>query len=304
MNVVGIGGGHGLARALAAVQLLGEAPTAIVTVADDGGSSGRLREEYGVVALGDLRMALFTLARHPQLAPLFQHRFQGGDLKDHAVGNLLLLALIESCEGDLVAALDRAAELLQCDGRVLPSTTEAVQLHAQVGNSEVGGQVRVATAQERVGRVWLEPSAPQACAEAVEALAAADVVLLGPGSLFTSVLAALLVPGIAQAVTSGGADVVLIANMLTQPGETSDFDGDAHVEALVSHVPGLRLDAVVLHDGPQVEGAGHPLGTKLSHPAVGDLVCADVALRGPDGAVTGMHDPQRLADALRPLLGR
>lgn len=304
MNVVGIGGGHGLSRALAAVKLLGEEPTAVVTVADDGGSSGRLREAYGVVALGDLRMALIALARHAGLAPLFQHRFSGGDLKGHAVGNLLLLALIEAHHGNLVAALDAAAELLQCEGRVLPSTTEPVQLHAQVGNYEVGGQVSVATAQDPVGRVWLEPGAPEACPEAVSAIEEADVVLLGPGSLFTSVLAALLVPGIGAAVASSDAEIVLIANLLTQPGETSEFDGNAHVEALVSHVPGLTLDAVVLHDGPVVGGSGRPLGTQLSHHAVAQLVCADVALRSPEGSVTGMHDPQRLAAALRPVLGR
>jgi uncharacterized cofD-like protein len=306
VNVVGIGGGHGLSRALAAVQIVGEEPTAVVTVADDGGSSGRLRDEHGVVALGDLRMALFTLARNADLAPVFEHRFSGGDLKGHAVGNLLLLALLESCDGDLVTALDRAAAMLQCGGRVLPATAAAVQLRAQVGDEheEVDGQVQVATAAAPVRRVWLEPSAPEACAEAVDAISAADVVLLGPGSLFTSILAALLVPGIADAVTTTKAAVVLIGNLLTQPGETSEFDGCAHVDALVSHVPGLRLDAVVLHDGPDVTGFGKPLGTDLQHDAVDRLVCADLALRGPDGSVTGQHDPQRLADAIRPLLGR
>ena len=304
MNVVGIGGGHGLSRALAAVQLVGEEPTAVVTVADDGGSSGRLREEHGVVALGDLRMALFTLARHAQLAPLFQHRFGSGDLKGHAVGNLLLLALLEEHDGDLVAALDAAGALLQCGGRVLPSTTQQVQLHAQVGDQEVGGQVRVATATEPVRRVWLEPASVEACAEAVAAIDAADVIILGPGSLFTSILAALLVPGIAKAVAGSRADVVLVANLLTQPGETSDFDARAHVEALVSHVPGLRLNAVVLHNGPTVAGAGSALGTDIASDAVDEFVCSDVALRAADGSVTGMHDPQRLADALRPLLGR
>jgi uncharacterized cofD-like protein len=304
VNVVGIGGGHGLSRALAAVQLLGEAPTAVVTVADDGGSSGRLRVEHGVVALGDLRMALFTLARHAELAPLFQHRFSGGELEGHAVGNLLLLALIEASGGDLVAALDRAGALLQCDGRVLPSTTEPIHLRAQVGDHEIGGQVRVATASEPVRRVWLEPSAPQACREAVEAIMAADLIILGPGSLFTSIVAALLVPGIGKAVTSSAADVVLVANLLTQPGETSDFDAAGHIEALIDHVPGLQLDAVLLHDGPTVHGSGHPLGTDLSHPAVRRHVCADLALREPDGSVSGMHDPQRLADTLRQFLGR
>jgi uncharacterized cofD-like protein len=302
VNVVGLGGGHGLSRALAALRLLGECPTAVVTVADDGGSSGRLREEHGVVALGDMRMALHTLAEHPGLAPLVQHRFGAGDLKGHALGNLVLLALVEMCDGDLVAALDRAAGLLRCAGRVLPATTQAVQLHAQVGDREVGGQVRVATASEPVRRVWLEPASPDACEPAVEALEQADVVVLGPGSLFTSILATLLVPGIASAVTSGGARVIVIGNLLTQPGETSDFDAAAHVEALIAHVPDLRVDTVLLHDGPAVDGPGRPLGTRVRHPAVSRVVTADLALRGPDGQAVAVHDPQRLADALGPLL--
>ena len=304
MKVVGLGGGHGLSRALAALRLLGECPTAVVTVADDGGSSGRLREEHGVVALGDMRMALHTLAEHAGLAPLVQHRFGAGELKGHALGNLFLLALLEMSSGDLVVALDRAAELLQCAGRVLPATTQTVQLHAQVGDHHVGGQVRVATASGPVHRVWLEPSAPEACAPAVAAVEEADVVVLGPGSLFTSILATLLVPGIAAAVTGGRARVILIGNLLTQPGETSDFDATGHVEALVAHVPGLRIDTVLLHEGPPAAGAGRPLGTVVDHPAATSVVTGDLALRGPDGDPVAVHDPQRLAGALGPLLAR
>ncbi|HVM20726.1 MAG TPA: uridine diphosphate-N-acetylglucosamine-binding protein YvcK [Egibacteraceae bacterium] len=301
MKAVGIGGGHGLSRALTAFRLLDLQPTAVVTVADDGGSSGRLRQEHGVVALGDLRMALSTLADGTELAEVFQHRFDVGDLKGHALGNLVLLALLEQCDGDIVTALDRAGRLLGCQGRVLPSTHEPVQLHGCIGGREVGGQVRVATATDRVERVWLEPAQPPACPQAVEAIAEADLIVLGPGSLFTSVLAALLVPGIGEAVVAAEATVVLACNLLTQPGETSELSAADHVEALFAHVPGLMLDAVLLHDGPACAGAGTPLGTDLDHPAVRQVVCADLALRQ-DGAVTGMHDPQRLADALNGLL--
>jgi uncharacterized cofD-like protein len=302
VNVVGIGGGHGLARALAAVQLLGERPTAVVTVADDGGSSGRLREEHGIVALGDMRMALHTLASNAALAPVFQHRFGAGELKDHALGNLLLLALIEMHDGDLVAAVDAAADLLQCGGRVLPATTEGVQLCGRVGGRTVGGQVQVATAGP-VERVWLTPEAPEACEEAVDAITRADLVILGPGSLFTSILATLLVPRIGQAVTQAAGHVLLVANLSTQPGETADFDTAAHIDALVSHVPGLRLDTVLLHNGPLVTGPGEPITALESHPLAGRIVGADLALRSPDGTVTGIHDPQRLAAAIGPLLG-
>jgi uncharacterized cofD-like protein len=302
MNVVGVGGGHGLSRALAALRLLDVSPTAIVTVADDGGSSGRLREQHGVIALGDMRRALFTLARDAELAALTDHRFEQGELKGHALGNLILLGLLELCDGDVVTALDRAASLLDCAGRVLPCTVEPVQLRARIGGRDVAGQVRVATAAEPVERVWLEPAEPVACAEAVTALCESDLVLLGPGSLFTSIIAALLVPGVADALARSSATVVLVANLLTQPGETAEFDTKAHVDALIAHVPGLRLDAVVLHDGPPPDGPGRPLGTPLKHPAVGRVIAADLALRSEDGTAVGWHDPQRLAQALQPLL--
>lgn len=301
MNVVGIGGGHGLSRVLAALRGLGHRPTAVVTVADDGGSSGRLRHEHGVVALGDMRVALSTLAEHGDLADLVNHRFSGGDLDGHALGNLMLLALLDLCDGDLVAAVDRAAALLRCHGRVLPAATHPLQLRGWIGGREVGGQVSVATADEPVERVWVEPEVP-ACDDAVVAIKDAEVVVLGPGSLFTSVLAALVVPGVGEAVTASAARVVYVANLLTQPGETSELDAAGHVDALVRHVPGLELAAVVLHDGPTPHGAGRPIGTAVSHPAVERVVTADLALRSPAGTVTGMHDPDRLGRALQPLL--
>jgi uncharacterized cofD-like protein len=304
VNVVGVGGGHGLSRALAALRLLDVSPTAIVTVADDGGSSGRLREQHGVIALGDMRRALFTLARDAELATLVNHRFQQGELEGHALGNLILLGLLELCDGDVVTALDRAARLLDCAGRVLPCTVEPVQLRARIGGRDVAGQVRVATAAEPVERVWLAPAQPEACAEAVTALCESDLVVLGPGSLFTSIIAALLVPGIADALAESSATIVVVANLLTQPGETGEFDAKAHLDALIAHVPGIRLDAVVLHDGPQPLGPGRPLGTPVEHPAIGRIIAADLAARRDDGTVVGLHDPPRLAQALRPLLHR
>ena len=304
MKVVGIGGGHGLSRGLAALRHLGEQPTAVVTVADDGGSSGRLREEHDIVALGDMRMALFTLAEDTELVAVLAHRFEAGALEGHALGNLFLLSLLDLAGGDLVRALDHAATLLRCRGRVLPATTETVQLRARVAGEEVGGQVSVATARGAVERVWLTPDAPAACEEAVAAIENADAIVLGPGSLFTSILATLAVPGIARAVAAASGRVVYVANLLTQPGETSDLTSAEHVEALVRHVPDLRLDAVVLHDGPAARGHGLPLGTALDHPAVDRVVCADVALRTDVGDVVGSHDPQRLAVALEVALDR
>ncbi|HVL99969.1 MAG TPA: gluconeogenesis factor YvcK family protein [Egibacteraceae bacterium] len=303
-RVVAIGGGHGLARALEALRRLGLAPTAVVTVADDGGSSGRLRRDLGIIAPGDLRMALLTLARNRPLAAALAHRFARGQLEGHALGNLVLVALAEQAGGDFVAALDRAAQLLDCAGRVLPATAQAVRLKARVAGEEVDGQVRVAAAQGRIDRVWLEPADPPVTREAATAVNGADLVVLGPGSLFTSVLANLLVPGLARALTTTAARVVYVGNILTQPGETAGLDAQAHVDALLDHLPGLRLGAVVLHDGPVGAGEGDPLGVALSHPRVDEVLRADLVARDAAGAVGWGHDPERLAAALAPLVDR
>jgi uncharacterized cofD-like protein len=301
-RVVAVGGGHGLAKALGALRLLDLTPTAVVTVADDGGSSGRLRRDLGIIAPGDLRMALLTLARNRALADVLAHRFVRGELEGHALGNLALVALAERAEGDFVAALDAAAALLDCAGRVLPSTRTPVQLKARVLGEEVDGQVRVAHATGPIECVWLEPGAPAACPEAVAAITDADLVLLGPGSLFTSVVATLLVPGIGDAVISTPAPVVAILNLSTQPGETTGFDASAHVDALLAHLPDLALDAVLLHDGPDDAGEGEAIPPTLEHPAVGRLLRADLLARDPDGGPGWGHDPARLAAALGPLI--
>lgn len=302
-RVVAIGGGHGLARGLAALRRLAVAPTAIVTVADDGGSSGRLRADLGVIALGDLRMALLALARNHGLADALALRFLRGELEGHALGNLLLLALAEQAHGDVIAALDEAAGLLDCAGRVLPASTAPVHLAARVAGMEVDGQARVTRSTGRIERVWLEPEDPPACAEAMAAVRAADVVVLGPGSLFTSVVAALLVPQLATAVAETAARVVYLANVTAQPGETVGLDAQDHVAALLDHLPGARLDVVVLHDGPTDPHGGGPIGTQVAaSDRVSRVIRADVVARRDDGSPGYGHDPARLADVLAGVL--
>lgn len=301
-RVVAIGGGHGLARALAALRRLQLAPTAVVTVADNGGSSGRLRRELDIIPPGDLRMALLTLARNRALADCFAHRFSRGPLEGHALGNLALVALAEQTNGDFVVALDRFADLLDCAGRALPATQARVEMRARVAGEQVDGQTEVATAQGRVERVWLEPASPPACPEAAAALSEADVVVLGPGSLFTSVVATLLVPGLAEALTTSPARVIYVANVLTQPGETGGLDAGAHVQGLLHHVPGLHLDVVVCHDGPAPTGSGMPLGHDIDDKRVGEIVRADVVARDDEGQPVAAHDPDRLAEVLAPVI--
>jgi uncharacterized cofD-like protein len=286
-HVVAIGGGHGLSRVLAALRRHDADLSAVVTVADDGGSSGRLRRELGVLPPGDLRMALLALARNEALADVLAHRFSAGALAPHALGNLLLVALAEQAGGDFLAALERAATLLDCAGRVLPATLDPVSLRARIAGRHVEGQVSVMHAGGPVEAIWLDPPDAMACEPAVEAVAAADVLVLGPGSLFTSVIAPLLVPGLAAAVAASPARTVYVANLRTQPGETSGMDLADHVDALRRFVPGLQVDDVVVHDGP--EGFGR-------------VVRADLVERRPDGSPGGGHDADRLAAALGPLL--
>ncbi len=301
-QVVAIGGGHGLARTLEALLLLDADPTAVVTVADDGGSSGRLRREQGVIALGDMRMALQTLSGDDGWGGLLGHRFASGYLQGHALGNLVLLALIEQADGDVVAAMDRALTVLGARGRVLPCTTDRVTLAADIDGVQVQGQVAIATTAGHHRAVWLEPRDPAACPQAVAAIAAADVIVMGPGSLYTSIIPNLLVPGIAAAVAASTAPIVYVANLTWQPGETAGMDLQDHVSGLRAHLPPGRPLRVLLHDGPNAAGSGDPLGTSLDVAGLDVVARADLAQRRPDGVAVAAHDAKRLAEALQPLL--
>ena len=305
MRAVAIGGGHGLSRCLAALATIADHVTAVVTAADDGGSSGRLRRDLGVLPPGDLRKALGALSPRGDVVELLEVRFDTGDLAGHSLGNLMIVAAVELEGGDPVAGLDRIARLLEIRGRVLPSTTVPVELRARLDagdpssgapGEEVAGQARVARSR-RVDTVWLEPPAPPATPAALDAIADADLVVLGPGSLYTSILPNLLVPDIAAGVAAAACPVVYVANLREQPGETEGVSLPAHLAALHAHVPGLELAATVVHEGPEPQGAGLPLRVVPSElePYTRQVVAADVYDR--DDA----HDPERLAAVLAPL---
>jgi uncharacterized cofD-like protein len=298
--VVAFGGGHGLAASLAALRRVTSRLTAIVTVADDGGSSGRLRQQLGALPPGDLRMALVALAEREGRAALwaqaFAHRFGGeGELAGHALGNLVLTALADET-GDPVRALDAAAELLGCRGRVLPLSPEPVDIVAAVKEpsgrtAAVRGQVAVATTTGRVETVELVPSDPRPCAEALAAVAAADALVLGPGSLFTSVMPHLLAPRMAEAIFAASGKRILVLNIAAQTGETTGFAPHTHLEEIARLVPALRLDAViadarVVPDLGSLRGASDALGAAL--------ILAPVAVSGKPH-----HDPVTLAAAFR-----
>lgn len=292
LKVVGIGGGHGLAASLRAARLYSDDVAAVVTVADDGGSSGRLTRELGVPPPGDIRNCMVALADDTLLARLYQHRFSEGALTGHTVGNLLIAALTDMT-GDFAVAVEEAGRLLGIHGRVFPATTRLVRLGAHVQGGTVSGQVAVAQSSRPIYEVYLEPPDPSAHPEAVEAIKGADQILLGPGSLFTSLIATLLVPEIRDALAEADGFKVFVCNNRIQKGETEGFTASAHVAALASHIGSARLDAIVLQT-PMLAGDGvmNDLGELDGGPRI---VEADLSAR--DGA----HDASKLAEVLEKL---
>jgi uncharacterized cofD-like protein len=303
-KVVALGGGHGLYASLSALRRVTRELTAIVTVADDGGSSGRLRREFGVLPPGDLRMALAALcgddAWGTTWSRVVQHRFSGEqELGGHAVGNVLIVALWELL-GDTVQGLDWVGRLLGAHGRVLPMASVPLDLVAEVEGADparpddltaVRGQVACAMTTGRVRSMSLVPADPPACPEAVAAVGAADWVVLGPGSWFTSVLPHLLIPELAAALVSTPARRLVALNLAPQPGETAGFSPHAHLEVLADHAPGLNID-VVLADTKAVEGTTAEL-EKAASLLGARLVLADLAM----GDGSPRHDPRQLAGA-------
>lgn len=305
--VVALGGGHGLAASLGALRHLTDRLTAVVTVADDGGSSGRLRRELGVLPPGDLRMALAALCEDGEWGStwrdVLQHRFASqGELHHHSVGNLLIVALWELL-GDTVEGLDWVGRLLGARGRVLPMSAVPLEIEATVvglddvdpdAERTVRGQSAVAVTPGRVTSVRLVPEAPHACEEAVAAVQAADWVVLGPGSWFTSVMPHLLVPELRDALCDTGARRLVTLN-LSDEAETGGFSPADLVSALTHHAPRFRAD-VVLAD-PRVAGDRRLLQAACEQLGA-ELCVQSVAQPGRQG----LHDPLRLAAAYRDVL--
>lgn len=251
-RVVALGGGTGLSTLLRGLKRFTRNLTAVVTVSDDGGSSGRLREELGVLPPGDVRNCLVALAEDESLlSALFSYRFQGkGELSGHSFGNLFLAALTE-VTGDFDLAVKESSRVLNITGTVLPSTTRDVRLHALLTDGrEIDGQSSIACAPAAIDRVWLRPDDAESLPLALERLAQADLIVLGPGSLFTSIVPNLLVGGMREALAAARAPVVYIANVMTQPGETAGFSPRAHLDALLRHLGEGIVDLMVVNDAP------------------------------------------------------
>ncbi len=300
VRAVAIGGGHGQAATLRALRQVASEITAIVSVADDGGSSGRLRNELGILPPGDLRKCLVALADQGSLlARAFELRFDAGELTGHALGNLLLAALVAEST-DVQEALDEAGRLLGAVGRVVPASTVPVVLSAELGDGprahrsidppahdrRVEGQVAVMGAGA-IRRVSFDPADPPVPKLGLYALGAADLVVLGPGSLYTSVIAAGAIPGVKAAIASSSGRRVYVCNLRPQDPETGGYDVADHLAALVAH--GIPVDAV-LCDSTSIPLGDIPAGVEV----------VDLRLARPNGMA---HDPARLAVALSNLIG-
>jgi uncharacterized cofD-like protein len=254
-KIVAIGGGTGLSTLLRGLKVYTSNITAIVTVADDGGSSGRLRQEFGIIPPGDIRNCIAALADEEKLiTALFQYRFKSGSgLEGHSFGNLLL-SVMGDITGNMYSAIKESSKVLNIRGRVLPATLENVNLVATLENGkEVWGESQIPESGKQEGgrivQLRCEPNAPKPVPEALEAIENAELIILGPGSLYTSVLPNLLIPEITDALDRSNAPKVYVCNVMTQPGETGQFRASDHVKVLLDHCPNRRVvDAILVNN--------------------------------------------------------
>lgn len=307
-RIVAIGGGTGMPGLLRGLKAYTSNLTAIVTVADDGGSSGRLRRELGLLPPGDFRNNITALARDETLlSQLMQYRFgenvmaqEPSQLQGHAFGNLLLAALA-GVTGSFDEALLAMGRVLAMQGEVMPSTLDTVTLEADVATPEgvqhVVGESAIPQAGGRVRQVYLQPTPAKAYPPALQAILQADVIVLGPGSLYTSVLPNLLVPAVAEALRRSRAAKIYVCNIAQQPGETDGFSVADHVQALTAHGVGDVVDVVLANDNlkaPADAGGGHTVYVPLNPPAGVKMITADLV----DNQRPWRHDSDRVAKAV------
>ncbi|MBI5149241.1 MAG: YvcK family protein [Candidatus Omnitrophica bacterium] len=250
-KIVVVGGGHGLSHLIFGLKEYTANITAIVTVADSGGSSGRLREEFNIVAPGDIRNCLVALADAPALmGELFQFRFsKDSELKGHNFGNLFLTAMVQLTDGDFERAVKETSKVLAIRGSVVPSTVSNVHLVAEYADgTRTQGEASIPNPNSRVKRVYLTDEDAYPTADALEAIAQADVVILGPGSLYTSVIPNLIVKGMSEAIAKSQAFKIYVCNVMTQHGETDNYSASDHVQAIVDHSNKDVLDACLINN--------------------------------------------------------
>ncbi len=301
-RIVAIGGGTGLSTLLRGLKAYSANITAVVAVADDGGSSGRLRQQLGIVPPGDIRNCIAALAdAEPLMTQLMQYRFPAGSgLDDHAFGNLFIAAMT-AVTGDFEEAVRESNRVLAVRGQVLPATSVPLNLSARLsGGRHVNGQVALAEAGESIEQVFIEPADVRANPEAIERILEADMIVMGPGSLFSSVLPNLLISDIRDAIGAASGLRVYVCNVATQPGETTAFTAAAHLEALFDHVGDGMIDYVLLN---HERGARAPAGwqgepVEVDARRLEELPVIVVEENLIDVANAHRHDPAKLAAAL------
>ena len=299
-TVTAIGGGHGQAAVLEAIQCYAGEIFALVAVGDDGGSSGRL-SGLGIPPPGDIRRCLLALTPEPSLwSELFGHRFSGGDVVDHSLGNLILAALTD-LYGDFESAVGTAERMLGTIGSVMPVGDRPITLEATIDGGRVIGQKKISETRGEITELRIQPRDAAATRRALTAVAAADQIVIGPGSLYTSTLSALKVNMLTESILSAAAQRVLVLNLVTQDGETLDMSGGEHLNALAEHVGVTGPGVIVAHEGVLEVPPGHDRVTVTQHEAARhgwEVVFGDVADQRADWP---SHDPFKLGRVLEEL---
>lgn len=299
-RVVAVGGGHGQASALEAIQCYAGAISALVSVGDDGGSSGRL-SDMGMPPPGDVRRCLLALTPEPSLwSELFSHRFTGGDVAEHSLGNLILAGLTDIF-GDFESAVATAERMLGTLGSVIPVADHPITLEATIDGRRVVGQKTISQTAGEVSELHIEPRDTAATQRALAAVAAANQIVIGPGSLYTSILSALKVNMLSEAIMESHAQRVFVLNLVTQDGETLGMDGAAHLDALAKHVGVIGPGVVIAHQSLLAVPGGHEqvvIETDDAARSGWRVVFADVV---DDEADWPVHDPMKLGRVLEEL---
>ncbi|MFT4415283.1 gluconeogenesis factor YvcK family protein [Fredinandcohnia humi] len=310
-KIVIIGGGTGLSVLLRGLKYQPVDITAIVTVADDGGSSGRLRDEMDIPPPGDIRNVLAALSDvEPLIEDLFQHRFAGGNgLSGHSLGNLILAAMT-TITGDFVHAIGEMSKVLKVRGKVLPAANKSVVLHAEMEDGTVvSGESKIPYSGKKIKRVFLSPEAIEPLSETIRSIREADLIVIGPGSLYTSILPNLLVPKIGEEVCNAKAKKIYICNVMTQAGETLNFTASDHVQALYEHMGRPFIDTILVNDEEVPDRIKEKYAKELAKPVYYDTerlsdlglsIIHDKIIQYDDGVIR--HDTNKVASLLYDLI--
>lgn len=306
-KVVVIGGGTGMPVLLRGLKKQPVDLTALVTVADDGGSTGRLRSEMDIPAPGDIRNVIAAMSDvEPMLIELFQHRFNSKNgLSGHSMGNLLLAAMA-TITGDFSMGIQEISRVLNVKGHIYPISNESLSLHAEMTDGTViSGESKIPQANKRIKRVFLQPEPVHAFPHAVEAIYEADLVVISPGSLYTSILPSLITPHIDVAVNETKAKVVYVCNLMTQAGETTGYTASDHVRAIIDHVGEKAVDSIIVHNEPIDQNIREIYAEEKAEPVIYDTdYLINLGLKIIEGDIidhereTLRHDTEKLAQLL------